>query len=457
MAGSLPGNGTRILGVLIAGVFMAALDAAIVGPALPAIRADFQVADRDVVWIYNVYILMYMIGTPLMAKLDSILGRRTVYIGDVLLFAAGSLIIAASPSFLGLLAGRAVQGLGAGGIFPVAIATVADSFPPERRGKALGMLGSVFGIAFIMGPVLGGFLLTFSWKLLFLINIPAGAAVIYYSQKLLPPQRGQRKPMDWAGLVVLSSMVVCLAISVNRLDTRNLAGSLLSPPVSILVIASMMLLPIFWLMERRANDPIIRTSMFETRQMGLAGALSLGAGLVQSGTIFVPTLAVIGLGLDQRSASLMTVPMVATMVAGSNLVGALLDRQGSRRVMMSGWLVLAMGMALISIHADSFWPFMISTTVCGIGFSGAMGPSISYVVLGSAPPAERASAQGAISLVASVGMMVGGALFGAIVASRGEGLAGYEAAYLSMSGIALLMVALTAGLKGRAEEKSTIQ
>src|SRR5262245_30046153 len=122
----------KLLAVLFAGVLMAALDIAIVGPALPAIRDSFDVDDRAVAWIFTVYVLFNLIGTPLMAKLSDLLGRRSIYVLDVLLFALGSLLVALSPSLAVLLAGRAVQGIGAGGIFPVASAVIGDTFPPEK-------------------------------------------------------------------------------------------------------------------------------------------------------------------------------------------------------------------------------------------------------------------------------------------------------------------------------------
>ena len=140
----------RILFVLFVGVLMGALDIAIVGPALPAIRHAFNVNDRATAWIFTIYVLFNLIGTPLMAKLSDNLGRRLVYIVDVLLFAAGSVVVIGSP-FVGasgfgvFLLGRGMQGLGAGGIFPVASAVIGDTFPPEKRGGALGLIGAVFG------------------------------------------------------------------------------------------------------------------------------------------------------------------------------------------------------------------------------------------------------------------------------------------------------------------------
>jgi MFS family permease len=148
----------QILLVLFLGVLMGALDIAIVAPALPSIQAFFTVGDRILTWTFTIYVLFNLIGTPLMAKLSDTYGRRSIYTLDVTLFALGSLIVALSPAnmFAMLLIGRALQGFGAGGIFPVASAVIGDTFPPEKRGGALGLIGAVFGLAFLVGPILGG-------------------------------------------------------------------------------------------------------------------------------------------------------------------------------------------------------------------------------------------------------------------------------------------------------------
>jgi len=442
------GESSKVLLVLMAGVFMAALDTAIVGPAIPAIKASFGIGDRSIIWIYNIYILMYMIGMPLMARLSDVYGRRMVYILDIVLFAAGSVIVILTPSFSGLLLGRAVQGFGAGGIFPVAVAFVADAFPPEKMGRVLGAMSSIFGIAYIVGPVMGGFLLPFSWKLLFLVNLPAAAAVIVLSFKALPGTfQPKFKPFDWRGLVVLAAAVTSLTYGVNSIDTQKFVSSLTSDAIWPFLLAFLILAPIFWRIEKGIENPMIRTELFESRQMALAAILALSAGLVQSGTVFIPAMAVASLGMKDYTASLMMMPLVLAMVLGSNMVGRLLDSYGPRTVVIVGGVVLSAGMACLGILASSPWLFLISCLICGIGFSGLAGAPLSYIVLSESPAGEKATSQGAISLYASTGMMIGGALFGAVAASRGGGVAGYQAAYLSISIIALAMGAMGMGLR----------
>ncbi|HFQ94946.1 MAG TPA: MFS transporter, partial [Anaerolineae bacterium] len=243
----------RILILLFFGVLMGALDIAIVGPALPAIQRAFQVNDRMIAWVVTAYILFNLVGTPLMAKLADIIGHRTIYIADILIFAAGSLVVALSPAFWMVLLGRAIQGFGASGIFPVAAAVIGDTFPPEKRGSALGMIGAVFGVAFLIGPILGGVILKFlGWHWLFLINIPVALVIVLFALRLLPNERpGLQKPFDYLGLLITSATLAALTIGVNQLDPKNLSPdtvfvSLFSIRVWPFLLTAIVLLPVLW-------------------------------------------------------------------------------------------------------------------------------------------------------------------------------------------------------------------
>nr|HRJ43820.1 MFS transporter [Caldilineaceae bacterium] len=198
-----------LLTVLFLGVLMGALDIAIVGPALPAIQNAFAIDERAVVWIFTMYVLFNLIGAPLMAKLSDRYGRRAVYLADVALFAGGSLLVALAPNFGLLLAGRALQGISAGGIFPVASAVIGDTFPEEKKGRALGMIGAVFGLAFIVGPILGGILLIWGWQWLFLVNLPVAGLVMILGSRSLPTTRpAVVQPFDLPGMAALAVAVI---------------------------------------------------------------------------------------------------------------------------------------------------------------------------------------------------------------------------------------------------------
>lgn len=449
----------RMMTVLFLGVLMGALDIAIIAPALPSIQSSFQVGDRLLAWTFTIYVLFNLIGTPLMAKLSDTLGRRSVYILDVALFACGSLVVALSPSFGVLLAGRALQGFGAGGIFPVASAVIGDTFPPEKRGSALGLIGAVFGLAFIIGPVLGGVLLAFlGWQWLFIVNLPIAAVVIALSINLLPRSRPETRPLfDWPGMASLSVLLVSLAYAINQIDTGQFFTSLASKGVWPFLLIAALLLPIFIYIERRAKDPILCLDLFSTRQAVLANFLAAGAGLGEVGMVFMPALAVAALGFTKSASSYLLMPVVLAMAIGSPLVGRLLDRLGSRVVVLVGAGLLAGGMFLLSLLASSLAMFILSGVVIGLGLSALLGAPVRYIMLNEASPENRTSAQGAIALFTSVGQLISSSLVGAVAASQGGGVAGYSEAYLVIGGVALLLMVLTLGLKSRAAEKATLQ
>ncbi len=431
----------RILLVLFVGVLMAALDIAIVGPALPAIRRAFGVDERAIAWIFTIYVLFNLIGTPLMAKLSDAWGRRIVYVADVLLFALGSLVVALSPTFGVLLVGRAVQGLGAGGIFPVASAVIGDTFPPERRGSALGLIGAVFGVAFLVGPVLAGvFLLFLGWHWLFLVNLPIAAVVIAMSMRLLPTTRPeQRLPFDWPGMIALALVLTGLAYAINRLDTEHLAESITLPDVWVPLVVAAVMLPIFVALERRAADPIVRLRLFRTRQAILAYGLALGAGLGEAAIVFVPELLVAAFAVSTGTASFMLLPAVLAMAVGSPTFGRMLDRFGSRVVVLVATLLATVGLLVVGQLPLTLVTFYTAAVLVGLGLSGLLGATLRYIMLNEAPPEDRAAAQGVLTLFTSTGQLLGGAAVGALAASRGGGMAGYRFAFFV---VGLVMLAL---------------
>lgn len=455
----------RVLLVLFLGVLMGALDIAIVSPALTPIQNFFGVDDRAKSWIFTIYVLLNLIGTPLMAKLSDIFGRRSIYILDISMFAIGSLVVALAPQnlFAVLLVGRALQGLGAGGVFPVASAVIGDSFPPEKRGSALGLIGAVFGLAFLVGPILGGILMTFTvWQWLFIINLPIALVVIVLGLRLLPTTHPEtRKAFDWAGMLVLGILLTALAYGLNQIDTENFFASLLSLNVWPFLAAALVLVFIFPMIERRAEDPVLRIQLFSSRQSVLASALAAGAGLGEVGMVFIPSLAVAAMPtiINKHTASYLIMPVVLAMAVGSPLVGRWLDKLGSKVVVLCGSVLVAIGMIMLSSPAITsvLWLFILSGAVIGFGLSALLGAPVRYIMLNEAPASDRTAAQGAIALFTSIGQLTSSALVGAVAASQGGGVKGYGSAYLVIGVIAVVLALLTLGLKNRKDEMATVQ
>src|SRR6185436_10253080 len=208
------------LAVLFVGVLLAALDIAIVGPALPAIQVTFAVSPRWLPAVFSVYVLLYVVGTPLLAKRSDRYGRRRVFLESLAVFGVGSLLVAGAWSFPVLLLGRAIQAFGAGGLLPVAAAVIAETVPLERRGRMLGLIGAVFGLAFLLGPLLGGLLLGSSWRWLFVINVPVAFALMWAATRVLPRSAGREAGrFDALGSALLGLVLAAIVVGVGQIDT----------------------------------------------------------------------------------------------------------------------------------------------------------------------------------------------------------------------------------------------
>jgi len=444
-----------VLAVLFVGVLMGALDIAIVGPALPAIQAQFDLDTRAASWIFSAYVLANLVGTPLMAKLSDYFGRRAIYITDVALFALGSVVVIASASaggFAVLLAGRAIQGLGAGGIFPVASAVIGDTFPADRRGRALGLIGAVFGIAFVIGPILGGVLLLAGWQWLFVINLPIAAVVIVLAWRVLPSHRlPDPGRFDTTGMVLLGGALLTLALGLVSIDTAAFWASLASP----LVWGSLLVSVVCWValvvVERRVTNPVFPVALFARRQLRVGYLLTAGAGLGEASLVFLPLLAVAALGVEPAMASFLLMPVVLAMSVGSPLAGRLLDRFGSRSVILAGVAVLTAGMLLLGRTGAMLGWYIAAGVLIGLGLSALLGAPIRYVTLNETTATERSAGQGMVNIFTSTGQLLGAAAVGAIAASGT--VAAYLQAYtlIGVLGVVLFVIALM--LKRHAQEK----
>jgi EmrB/QacA subfamily drug resistance transporter len=446
----------KVLLLLFVGVLMGALDIAIVGPAFPAIQQEFGVNAREMAWIFNVYVLVGLISTPLMAKLSDRFGRRSMYMLGVALFGAGSLIVASAGSHSVLLMGRAVQAIGGGGVLPVAAAVIGDTFPADKRGGALGLIGAVFGIAFLIGPILAGFILKYlTWHWLFLINLPIALLLIAAAARLLPSTRpAERKPFDLAGMLLLAALLGSLSLGLTQLDQTQAWLGVLHPQTGGLILLALVLAPVFWSVEKRAADPVLQPRLLRSKQMNVAGALAVGTGIAETGSVFLPSLAVSGLGMTPHQASFWMIPTVVALIIGSPLAGRLLDRTGSKIIVQGGLLLTALGFFLFGFEGTVLVWFVVGQVLAGIGLSSLLGAPLRYVVLTEAGPEQRAAGQGLLSVVLAVGQLTGAALVGAVATSHGGGAAGFQLGFIVVGVIMSVTTLIALGLKSRAAERA---
>jgi len=438
-------NPKAVMALLFIGVLMGALDLAIIGPALPAIQAEFDLNNRNLSWLFNVYVLAQLIGTPLLAKASDRYGRRNVYMLCVTAFGLGSLLLVVAANYETLLFGRAVQGLGASGIFPVAAAVIGDTFPKEKQGGALGLIGAVFGLAFLIGPVLGGILLTYSWQLLFLINLPIAAGLVVAAWRLLPSTTGKLQlPFDWLGGGLLTLLLTGVAVGITNLDTASLGTSLLSWQVWPFLTAGILLVPVFWRQEKRAQDPVIRPAFFDSRQIQLVMIIAAGLGSVECAQVFFPALGVAGLGVSESMAAWLMLPGVFVMMLVSPLAGKVVDRIGPTRVIQGALTIVLVGLLIYALADITYVTFIGGGMVVGVGVAALLGAPLRYIILEEAKPEDRASTQGLLNIFLAVGQLSGAAIVGAVATSAGGGANGYQLSFgvLSFITVVILIFAL---------------
>ena len=431
---------------LFIGVFMAALDTAVIAPALPVLRAAFAIDHRDAALLMVVFILCSLSSTALLANLGDRHGRRPVFLGSVACFAAGSLLVALSSSFWMVLVGRAVQGLGAGGITPTASAVIGDAVAAEQRGRALGLIGAVYGMAFVLGPPLATVLmLAFSWHWIFLINLLVAALVLALGAGSLPRkvQAAALPPLDLAGIVLTIWVLGCLVLGITRV-ADDLLGQRVWPGFLVAAALGLVLLV---RVERQAATPMIPVSLFAKRQLALTYGLTAAAGFGMGSVIFLSSMAELAHGVAPRHAGFVLLPLVLCSMLGSVGAGRLLNRWGARTLLLAGFGALALGYAASAFSAAGLWFFLLATMPVGLGVGIVVGGALRSIAIDEAPPTQRGAAQGLVNICTSVGTLLSAAVVSAVADFSGGGARGFAVAYLGVAAVMLLMLPAALALR----------
>ena len=446
-----------ILILFLIGVFMGSLDTGIIGPVLPSIEQSFNLTSRESSWIFTLFVIFFMIGSPVMAKFSDFYGRKKIFILDVVLFGIGSCLIAFSANIESIFLGRIIQGFGCGGIFPVGGAFIGDAFPLEERGKALGILGSVFGISAIGGPLVGAALIPYGWNWCFTINIPISIFIILFALYILPDAENKRKlKIDYPGILILSLLSIFLAYGLNQIDSSNFISSLLSPKVLPFLLIFIILIPIFFRVEKRAEESIVAIHMLKNKEIRIACIETLAYGIIYSSAIFIPSLVILSMGLNDQLASLMLIPILGANAVAAPILGKILDSTGSRKIMMVGTILLTIGLIAIAVYPNNFLLFIIAGCLIGVGLVTIIGAPLRYIVLSEAKPTERGAGQAIVNMLSSAGQLIGGALIGGIIASF-AGIMGYKISLILASAVAFIAFLFTLKLKSRDEQIETMK
>jgi MFS family permease len=442
-----------LLLTLALGVFAGALDLGVISPALPAIAHGYGIAPRDVAWAFTLYLFANVVSIPIMTKLADRVGRRAIYTLCVSIFAVGSVLAILAPTFTLFLIARGIQAAGAGGIFPVATAAIADRVPIERRGSALGLLGAVWGLAAIIGPNVGGVLTHFfSWHDIFIANVPLAIVVIVLAQRYVPQSAMRvRGPLDIAGIAALAIGLLGVMFGLTRLDTQaaTFGNGITYGALAIALVAFAILVPI----ERAAKSPMISPSLFASRQLVVTYALEVAIGLLEGALFFIPAALVAGDRLNAIAAGGIAAVGAFMFVAVIPLAGRALAAYGSRVVLAVGATLTALGLGLFAATIQTLWLAIAGIAIAGIGFGALLGAPTRYIITNEVPQTSRATAVGLLSIFLIIGQIFGGSLAGGMVGAHIDDVAGYRLAYEAFTAVAILTALATLLLASRENER----
>jgi len=434
------------------GVFAGALDLGVLSPALPALGLAFGVGARQLPWIFTLYLLANVVSIPIMTKLADRNGRRPIYIACVTIFAIGSALAIAAPSWPVFLAARAIQAFGAGGIFPVATAAIADRIPQERRGAALGLVAATWGVAAIVGPLVGGLLThLLSWHWIFAANIPLSIVVIAMARTTLPTTKANvRGPLDVLGILFLSFGLLCLMLGLTE---YNVLGTTNNWPARAWLLGGIASLIAFAFAERRAKQPVIPPHFFNDSQLVVVYGLEVLIGILEGSLFFIPAALVAAEHLSYAAAGGVAAIGAFMFVAVIPGAGRALDAAGSRVVLAAGSVLTAAGLIIFAFGFGNIGIAIASMVVAGTGFGALLGAPTRYIVTNRAGSAQRSAAVGLLSVCLIVGQILGGSLAGAVIGSH-DGIAGFHDAYLWFAGVAIVAVLVTFALHSKDRERA---
>jgi EmrB/QacA subfamily drug resistance transporter len=408
------------LAIVSVALFMVTLDNLVVTNALVSIREDLGASLEQLEWTVNAYNLSFAVLLITGAALGDRYGRRRVYATGVGVFAAASAAAALAPNVGVLIGARAVQGVGAALIMPLALALLSAAFPPEKRGAAIGIFSAITGIAVASGPLLGGAVVQgIDWHWIFWINVPIGIAAIPLVLTKMQESYGPRASLDLRGLglVTLAGLA-----TVWGLVRGNEAGWGSAEVVGSL-LAGVLLAITFVAWERRAREPMLSLELFRSRAFsGGNAAIFLTFAALFTGVFFFAQLLQTALGYDPLETGLRLLPWTATFITIAPMAGALADRIGERPLMVAGLSLQALGMAWVALIADagmSYSQLLAPFIVAGVGVSMAI-PAAQNSVVASVADEAIGKAAGANSMMRELGGVFGIAVAVAVFAAAGS-------------------------------------
>jgi EmrB/QacA subfamily drug resistance transporter len=400
--------------------FLVILDMMVVATALTGIRRSLGASLEELGWTVNAYTLSFAVLLMTMAVLGDRIGRRRVFAAGLALFAITSAACALSPDATALIAARAFQGAGAATIMPMALAVLNTAFPPHRRGWAIGIYGSVTGLAALLGPILGGAVTQgLGWQWIFWLNVPIAMVAIPLVLRYVEESFGPGGRVDLPGLVLVSTGAFGLVWGLVRSTAAGWGSAELLGTLSAGAVTTVAF--IVW--QRSASHPMLPMRLFSYRGFSAGNAAIFFLNASMSGAVFfMPQFLQVAVGRNPLTAGVQLLPLGIAPFLIAPIAGALADRAGERPLALAGLLLQALGMAWIALIAapdTDYWRLIVPMSAAGVGF--ALGiPAITRAVTGTAPPSDLGKAAGAYSTVRQLGGAFGVAIISATFAATGS-------------------------------------
>lgn len=419
-----------IMIIYLFGVFMGAIDTGIVTPARTIIQNNLGVSEQVGIWMITIYTLAYAASIPIMGKLADKFGRKYIYLTSIFLFGLGSLFCGLSQnfgSFSLLLVARVIQAIGGGGIVPIATAEFGTSFPEEKRGTALGLVGGVYGIANIFGSSAGSAILDLfgidNWQFIFYINIPIAIFVIVVGFLTLPNSKAaDTRKIDFPGILTLVAMVVSLLYGLTNIDFFHFIDSVTTTEVYPYLLIFIVLLPLFLLIEKKASDPVMNLSYFRDKNIVITLLISFISGMVMMGMIFVPQFSENALKITSGSGGYFVIILGLFSGFAAPISGKLIDKFGVKFILFLGFFVSIVGclfLILVTTNYPNIITVCTSLIIIGIGVGFTMGTPLNYMMLQNTDTKESNSALATLSLVRSIGTAIAPAIMVGFIAHAG--------------------------------------